>query len=151
MLKLGENLRCELKEELTRFLKANLDVFAWTHEDMVGIHPDVMCHRLNISPDFKPIQQKRRAMDAKRYKALTDKVDKLLDIGFIREFFYPSWLANPILVEKPNGKWRTCVDFTDLNKACPKDSFPLPQIDQLVDAISGHELLSFMDAYSGYN
>ena len=104
VLKLGGNLIWELKEELTYFLKANLDVFAWTHEDMVRIHPDVMCHRLNISPDFKPIRQKRRAMDAKRYKALKDKVNKLLDIGFVRESFYSSWLANPILVKKPNGK-----------------------------------------------
>ena len=130
---------------------ANLDVFAWTHEDMVGIHPDVMCHRLNISLDFKPIWQKRRAMDIERYKALKDEVDKLLDICFIRKSFYPSWLANPVLVKKPNGKWRTCVNFTDLNKAYPKDNFPLPRIDQLVDARLGHELLSFMDAYSGYN
>ena len=90
-------------------------------------------------------------MNAERYKTLKDEVDKLLDIGFIRESFYPSWLANPVLVKKSNGKWRTCVDFIDLNKACPKDSFPLPRIDQLVDATSGHELLSFIDAYSGYN
>ena len=85
VINLGENLSCELKEELTRFLKANLDVFMWTHEDMVGIHPDVMCHRLNINPDFKPIQQKRRAMNIERYKTLKDEVDKLLDIGFVRE------------------------------------------------------------------
>ena len=65
--------------------------------------------------------------------------------------FYPSWVSNPVLVPKPNGKWRTCVDFTDFNKACPKDCFPLPRIDQLVDATAGHEILSFMDAYSGYN
>ena len=108
---------------------ANLDVFAWTHEDMVGIHPNVMYHQLNISPDFKPIQQKRRAIEAKRYKALKDEVNKLLNIGFVRESFYSSWLANPVLVKKPNGNWKACVDFMDLNKACPKDSFPLPQID----------------------
>ena len=104
VLKLGENLSCELKDEFAHFLKANLDVFAWTHKDMVGIHLDVMCLPLNINPDFKPIRQKRRAMNAERYNALKDEVDKLLDIGFIREYFYPSWLANPILVKKPNGK-----------------------------------------------
>ena len=63
----------------------------------------------------------------------------------------PDWLANVILVKKANGKWRTCVDFTDLNKACPKDSFPLSRIDQMVDSIAGHKLLTFMDAFSGYN
>lgn len=63
----------------------------------------------------------------------------------------PDWLANVILVKKANGKWRTCVDFTDLNKACPKDSFPLSRIDQMVDSVAGHKLLTFMDAFSGYN
>ena len=65
--------------------------------------------------------------------------------------YYPEWLANVVLVKKTNGKWRMCVDFTDLNKACPKDSFPLLRIDQLVDSIAGHKLLTFMDAFSGYN
>ena len=64
---------------------------------------------------------------------------------------YPDWSANVVMVKKANGKWRICIDYTDLNKACPKDSFPLPKIDQLVDATSGHKLLSFMDAFSGYN
>jgi len=71
--------------------------------------------------------------------------------GFIREVHYPEWLANIILVKKANGKWRMCVDFTDLNKACLKDSFPLPRIDQLVDSTARHKLLSFMDTFSGYN
>ena len=70
---------------------------------------------------------------------------------FIREFYYPGWLANVVMVKKANGKWRMCVNFTDLNKACPKDSYPLPHIDQLVDSIVGHKLLSFMNAFSGYN
>ena len=90
-------------------------------------------------------------MDIERYQVLKEEVDKILSNEFIKESFYPSWLANLVLVKKPNGKWRTCMDFIDLNKACPKDSFPLPIIDQLVDATSGHALLSFMDAYSGYS
>ena len=71
--------------------------------------------------------------------------------GFIREVYYPDWLSNVVLVKNANGKWRMCVDFTDLNNACPKDSFPLPRIDQLVDFTAGHKLLTFMDAFSGYN
>ena len=118
---------------------------------MEGIDPKVMCHCLNLDIDKKSIRQKRRAMDTERYQALKDEVDKLLACNFIKESFYPSWLANPILVKKPNGKWRTYVDFTDLNKACPKDNFPFPWIDKLVDVTSGNQLLSFMDAYSGYN
>ena len=78
-------------------------------------------------------------------------MEKLLEAGFIREVFYPEWLANVVMVKKNNDKWRMSVNFTDLNKACPKDSFPLPRIDQLVDSIVGHKLLSFMDTFSGYN
>ena len=84
-------------------------------------------------------------------RAITKEVEKLLEADFIREVFYLDWLANMVMVKKSNGKWRMCVDFTDLNKACLKDSFPLPRIDQLVDSTAGHKLLSFMDAFSGYN
>ena len=80
-----------------------------------------------------------------------EEVTKLLTAGFILEVHYPEWLANVVLVKKVNGKWRMRVDFIDLNKACPKDSFPLPRIDQLVDSTAGHKLLTFMNAFSGYN
>ena len=82
---------------------------------------------------------------------MTEEVEKLLKACFLMEVFYLDWLANVVMVKKNNGKWRMCVNFTDLNKAYPKDSFPLPKIDQLVDSIAGHKLLSFMDAFSGYN
>ena len=80
-----------------------------------------------------------------------EEVEKLLTTRFIREVYYPKWLANVIMVKNSNGKWRMCVDVTDLNNACLKDSFPLPRIDQLVDSMAGHELLTFMDAFLGYN
>ncbi|KAI5345931.1 hypothetical protein L3X38_013808 [Prunus dulcis] len=118
---------------------------------MPGITPDVISHKLAISPAYKPVRQKRRSYDAERYEAMRTEVEKLQTIGFIREATYPVWLANSVMVRKSTGGWRMCQDYTDLNKACPKDSFPLPRIDQLVDATAGHELLSFMDAYSGYN
>ncbi|KAJ9542391.1 hypothetical protein OSB04_028897 [Centaurea solstitialis] len=96
-------------------------------------------------------QQKRRKLAPERNKVINDEVDNLLKTGKIREVKYPEWLANVVVVQKKNGKWRVCIDFTDLNKACPKDPFPLPHIDAMVDATAGHELLTFMDAYSGYN
>jgi hypothetical protein len=76
---------------------------------------------------------------------------KLLEAGFIKEVFHPTWLANPVLVKKKNGKWRMCVDYTGSNKACPKVPFPLPQIDQIVDSTAGCKLLCFLDAYFGYH
>jgi hypothetical protein len=82
--------------------------------------------------------------------AIREEIHKLLAAGFIK-VFHPEWLANPILVKKKNGKWRMCVDYTGLSKACPKHPFPLPRIDQIVDSTSGCVALSFLDAYSGYH
>ena len=90
-------------------------------------------------------------MGAERSAALDEEVKNLLANDFIREAIYPEWIANPVLVKKASGKWRTCIDFSNLNDACPKECFPLPRINQFVDSTAGHELLSFMDAYSGYN
>ena len=118
---------------------------------MGGIDPTVITHRLNASPSFKPVKQKWRSFAPKRQKAINEEVGKLLQEGAIREVEYLEWLANVVLVKKANGKWRLCIDFTDINKACLKDNFPLPRIDLIVDATTGHELLSFIDAFSGYN
>ena len=115
---------------------------------MPDISPEVIQHRLNMNPERKPAQQIRRAFAPKRDQAVTEEVTKLLTVSFIKEVYYPDWLANVVLVKKENWKWRMCVDFTDLNKACPKDSFPLPRIDQLMDSIA---LLTFMDTFSRYN
>jgi len=148
---IGSQLPQSMKEDLVAFLRRNNDVFAWSHEDMPGIDPSVIVHKLNVDPNYRPVKQRRRAFAAERNLAVAEEVEKLLKAGFIREVDYPEWLANVVLVKKSNVKWRMCVDFTDLNKACPKDSFPLPRIDLLVDLMAGHELLSFMDAFSGYN
>ena len=148
---ISSKLAEDLKNLLIHFLRQNKDIFAWKQADMGGIDPTVITHRLNASPSFKPIKQKRRSFVPERQKAINEEVSKLLQARAIREVEYPEWLANVVLVKKANGKWRLCIDFTDINKACPKDSFPLPRIDLIVDAIAGHELLSFMDAFSGYN
>ncbi|CAL9000626.1 unnamed protein product [Prunus brigantina] len=150
-VKIGTALDPDLRELFIDFLRHHAEVFAWSYDDMPGISPDVISHELSISPICKPVRQKHRSYDVERYEAMRTEVDKLKAIGFIREATYPVWLANSVMVRKANGGWRMCQDYTDLNKACPKDSFPLPRIDQLVDATAGHELLSFMDAYSGYN
>ena len=118
---------------------------------MGGIDPAVITHRLNISLSFKPVKQKRRSFAPERQKVINEEVSKLLRVDAIREVDYPEWLANVVLVIKANEKWRLCINFTYINRACLKDSFPLPRIDLIVDATTGHELLSFIDAFSGYN
>ena len=85
----------------------------------------------------RPVRQRRRKFNEERRQAIKDETQKLLAAGHIREVQYPEWLANVVLVKKSNGKWRMCVDFTDLNKACPKDSYPLPSIDALVEVLQG--------------
>ena len=149
--RIGTSMEEKTKQDLVQFLRENNDVFAWSHEDMLGIDPSVITHRLNVYPSSKPVRQKKRVFAHERDNAIKEEVQKLTTAQFIREVYYPDWLANVVMVKKANGKWRMCVDFTDLNKTCPKDSYSLPRIDQLVDSTAGHQLLSFMDAFSGYN
>ena len=148
---ISSKLAEDLRSPLIHFLRQNKDVFAWKRADMGGIDPTIITHRLNVNPSFKPIKQKRRSFVPERQKAINEEVGKLLQARAIREVEYLEWLANVVLVKKANGKWRLCIDFTDVNRACPKDSFPLPQIDLIVNATAGPKLLSFMDAFSGYN
>ncbi|XP_072087342.1 uncharacterized protein [Arachis hypogaea] len=139
------------RTDLITMLQDNADLFAWTPADMPGIDPNFICHKLAVNPNFRPIRQKKRNLGDERRKAAEAKTKKLLEARFIRELRFSAWLANVVMVRKNLGKWRMCVDFTDLNKACPKDGYPLPNIDRLVDDTSGFPVLSFMDAYSGYN
>ena len=118
---------------------------------MGGIYPVVITHKLNINLSFKPFKQKGRSYTPKRQKAINEEVNKLLQAKAIREVEYPDWLATVVLVRKANKKWRLYIDFTNVNRACPKDNFPLPRIDLIVDTTSSHELLNFIDAFSGYN
>ncbi|RDX88965.1 Retrovirus-related Pol polyprotein from transposon 17.6, partial [Mucuna pruriens] len=141
----------EQEADLIRCLQQNRDVFAWAPEDMPGIDPSFMSHRLSIIPDARPVMQKKRKQGEEKRKAIKEETGKLLAVDFIREVRYPEWLANVVMVKKANGKWRMCTVYTDLNKVCPKDPYPLPNIDRLVDSVSGFEFLSFMNAYSGYN
>ena len=92
----------------------------------------------------------RRLAEGKR-RTIGEEITRLLAAGFIMEVFHPDWLANPVLVLKKNNTWRMCIDYTSLNKACPKDPFVLPRIDQVIDSTAGCELLSFLDAYLGYH
>jgi len=149
-LKIGGDLNLEQEQQLVQVLKNNLSSFAWSVADMTGIDPD-LCHKLNINHSAKPKAQRRRRLSGERAQAAAKEVRKLLEAAHIREIQYLTWLANVVMVKKSNGNWRMCVDFTDLNNACPKDSYPLPNIDALVDSASGCALLSFLDAYSGYN
>ncbi|KAL0549122.1 hypothetical protein IC582_013602 [Cucumis melo] len=118
---------------------------------MPGLDPKVAVHRLAIKPEHRPVKQAQRRFRPELISQIEEEVNKLIEAGFIREVKYPTWIANIVPVRKKNGQLRVCVDFRDLNNACPKDDFPLPIMEIMIDATAGHEALSFMDGSSGYN
>ena len=118
---------------------------------MPGIPRELAEHSLKVHKDARPVKQSMRRFSGPKRDAITMEVDRLLHAKFIREIKDSDWVANPVLVEKKKTKkLRMCVDFTAVNKCCPKDHFPLPRIDQIIDSTAGCERLSFLDAYSGY-
>lgn len=151
LISISANLTSEEKEDLLKILKEFQDVFAWSYEEMPGLDPSLVCHTLNVQPGSKPIVQPRRNFHPEVEEKIKHEVEKLIASGFIKPIKHPTWLANIVPVKKKNGQMRICVDFRDLNKACPKDEFPLPNMDVLIDSTSGQGLLSFMDGFSGYN
>ena len=112
---------------------------------------EFIVHKLNLDPLYPPRKQKSRRSAKEHVEAVRQEVKKLKEVGAIKEIFFPGWLANTVVVKKKNGKWRVCVDFIDLNRACPKNLFPMPKIDQLVDATYGHPRMSFLDVFQGYH
>ena len=117
-------------------------MFAWDAYKAPRPDPNFICHHLNVNPSITPKRQPK-----KHVEVVKSEVTKFKQVGAIKEVFYPQWLANTVVVKKKTRKWHACVDFTDLNKACPKDPFPMPWIDQLVDATVGHHRMSFLDAF----
>ncbi|KAK8924215.1 hypothetical protein KSP39_PZI019127 [Platanthera zijinensis] len=150
-LSINSELPEDQKAELISCLLKNLDVFAWSAKDMPGVDPDVAYHHLNIDPTVKPVQQKKRDVATKLDEPIREEVVKLLKAQFVREIQYPAWVSNVIMVKKSGGKWRMCVYFTRLNNAFPKDCYPLPRIDSLVDSAVGYSFMSFLDAFSSYH
>jgi len=118
---------------------------------MPGVPRSLIEHSLNVLKTTRPIKQKLRRFARDKKEDIRIESTRLLAARFIKEVYHPDWLANLVLVRKKNNEWRMCVDYTDLNKHCPKDPFGLPYIDEVVDSTAGCELLSFLDCYSGYH
>ena len=139
------------KEELMVFLRKNTDVFTWSAYEAFRVDPNLIYHHLNVNLTVIPKKQPPRHLFREHSEAIKEEELKLKQARVIKEVFYFEWLANIVVVKKKSGKWRVCVDFTDLNKVCPKNPFPMPRIDQLVDAIVGHPWISFLDVFQGYH
>jgi hypothetical protein len=136
---------------LITFLQANSDMFAWTPSDMPGVPREVIEHHLAVCPQAHTVKQKTRKQAEEKQDFIVKEIEKLKKAKLIREVAHPTWIANLVVVPKSNDSGRLCVDFTSLNKACPKDPYPLPRIDQIVDSTTGCDLLCFLDAFSGYH
>ncbi|GJU05758.1 reverse transcriptase domain-containing protein [Tanacetum coccineum] len=132
-------------------LAPNVDIFAWTPADITGIPRAITEHSLDTYPHIEPKAQKKRSLATYRRKVMTDEVNEWLKAGIIRRVRYPTWVANPVLVKKVDRSWRMCIDFKDLNKACPKDLYPLPEIDWKIESLMGFQYKCFLDAYKGYH
>jgi hypothetical protein len=148
---ISEDLTSQDEEKLISCLSRNKDVFAWSTLDLVGVSRTVIEHSLGIDPSVRPKKQRLRKMSDEKTKAAKAEVHRLLEANFIEPIAYPMWLANVVMVQKKSGKWRMCIDFTSLNKACPKDNFPLPRIDKIVDSAAGCEVMSLLDCFSSYH
>jgi hypothetical protein len=118
---------------------------------MPGLDPNLIMHHLSINTRVRPIKQKLRKMHPHIALMVKEELKKLLDVGFIRSIDYAEWISNIVPISKPDGHIKICIDFRDLNKACPKDEFPLPHIDTIIDLTIGHAMYSLMDGFSGYN
>ncbi|KAL0293309.1 UNVERIFIED_CONTAM: Transposon Tf2-12 polyprotein [Sesamum radiatum] len=134
--------------ELEEGIKATIDELK---EEMPGLDPKVAVHHLSVKKGARPIKQSQRRFRPELIPLIEGEVNKLIEVDFIREVKYPMWISSIVLIRKKNGQIRVCVDFRDLNNACPKDDFPLPIAELMIDATTGHEALSFMDGSSRYN
>ena len=149
---INQNLKADYKIKLIALLKDYVDCFAWNYTEMPRLSRDLVEHRLPIKKGFKPFKQSPRCFNSAINDQIKEKIDRLLQAGFIRPCRYAEWVSNIVPVKKKDsGKIRVCIDFRDLNRATPKDEYPMPIADMLINDASGHRVISFLDGNAGYN
>ena len=151
LIKIGSILNEKEKKDLEELLMEFQEMFAWSYENMSGIDLKIAQHHIDTHDQMVLVKKKLRRMRTEWFLKIKEEVTKQLKVGFIKLVYQAKWVANVVPIPKKDGKVRMCVDFRDLNKACPKDDFPLPHIDVLVDNMEGSALMSFMDGFSRYN
>ena len=147
----GQNCSVDESEAYKALFKEFCDIFVWSYEEMSGIDPSIMVHEIKTYPTAKPVRQKLRQVHPQKAAAIKAEIEKLLKASFIYPIPLMEWASNVVPVNKKQGTIRVCIDFRDLNKACPKDNFPTPHIDQIINNCVGSVIFSFMDGFSGYN
>jgi hypothetical protein len=132
-------------------LKEYADCFAWDYMEMPGLDRSIIENWLPLKKGFRPFQQRARQMKAEVLEEVKKELEKMLEAGFIRPCRYAEWISSVVPVQKKDGRWRVCVDFRDLNRATPKDEYPMPIVETLINTAAGHKILNFMDGNAGYN
>ncbi|GJU44485.1 reverse transcriptase domain-containing protein [Tanacetum coccineum] len=145
LVTIGGSLSEECKSQLRILLKKSMDVFAWEPADMTGVPKRIIEHSLNVNPSIEPVAQKRRVLAPDRTQVVIKEVEEWVKAGIVRPIRYPTWIANPVLVKKADGSWRMCIDFKNLNSACPKDYYPLPDIDGKIESVIRRNLEAYVD------
>jgi hypothetical protein len=149
---INKNLNADYKAKLIKLLREYVDCFAWSYSEMSGLSRELVEHRLSIKDGFKPYKQPVRSLNPDIYDCVKEEVNQLLESNFIRPCWYINWISNIVLIEKKGtSKIRVCIDFYNLNRATPKDKYPVPIADKLVNDSSGHKVISFLDGNAGYN
>ena len=137
--------------ENTKLFKEFRDIFSWSYDEIPDIDPCIVEHEIKTYPNAKPVRQWLHAVNPRKSPAIKAEIEKLLKVDFIYPITLIEWVSNPILVDKKQGAICICTDFRDLNRASPKDNFPMPFIDHILDECAGSEVFSFMDGFSRYN
>ncbi|KAK1626478.1 hypothetical protein QYE76_000793 [Lolium multiflorum] len=148
---INKRLDPHLRGQMIALLKEYPDCFAWDYTEMPGLDRSIIEHRLPLKKGFRPFQQRARQMKAEILEEVKKEIEKMLAAGFIRPCRYAEWISSIVPVEKKDGRWRVAIDFRDLNRATPKDEYPMPVAETLINAAAGHKVLSFMDGNAGYN
>jgi hypothetical protein len=133
------------------FFQEFFDVFAWSYEEMPVIDPDIVVHEIKTYLGAKTVRKRLQPVHPRKAVAINLEVEKLIKFGFIYPMALTDWVSNIFPVNKKQGTIRVCVDYRDINKACPKDNFPTPFVDQIVEDCARSEILSLMDSFSRYN
>ncbi|XP_076930237.1 uncharacterized protein LOC143594944 [Bidens hawaiensis] len=149
-IKIGAQLSDKGKAGLKEMLRSTY-VFAWKHEDMIGVPRSQVEHDLKEFQWTEHIKQKKRSLGLERSRVVLEETQKLLQVGIVREVRYPQWISSPVMIPKSDNSWRMCIDFKDLNKARPMDSYPLLEIEKKIESRFQFPLRCFLDAYKGYH
>jgi len=150
-VKIGVKFPKDMKPKLIALLKEFKEIFVWSYQDMPGLDTKIIVHRIPVKPKCPLVRQALRGMNFEIILKIKEEVEKQLKAGFLTAIAYSNWVANIVPMPKKDGKVCMCVDYRDLNQASPKNNFPLPHIDTLVDNTATNRFFSFMNGFSSYN